>query len=169
MQWRKSAMEVYEVLRSRRDNGAWFSVQFIRKRTGFSQPTISTALTDLRIAGHVEAGMAPNGRPHRYRAASNKPLHRPGKDVCTRCGGSLGDRWAVCVECLPFNPAGSYEMSEQGDNIPQCIEMKVRLYTERYAAGLAMSPEPYTSPMPGRASEERSYDDSHLLRALRGR
>lgn len=167
MTWRQSALDVHEALRSLRcDGDGYHSIQVLKDATGYSQPTISTALIDLRAAGRVEAGTEPDGRLHRFRASSCEPLTNPTDDTCSTCGGDRGNRHAVCADCLPFDPAGLYEMSELGDCIPDCIEMKVRLYTERYAAGLAMSPEPYTSPVPspGGANSERSYDDRHIPR-----
>jgi hypothetical protein len=91
-------------------------------------------------------------------------VERPGHPSCFRCGVALaGDYERLCKTCLPHDPAKAHPDVQPGS------PTKIDLLTARYAAGLPLWPEPYTSPMPGRASEERSYDDSHLLRALRGR
>lgn len=126
-------------------------MKLLKDQTGYSQPTISTALADLRLAGHIDVGLSPDGRPHRWRAASNKPLKMPADVDCTVCGKHRGDRASVCSECLPLDPKGLHVLSELAAYIPDAIEMKARLYTERYAAGLPMNPEPYTSPRPMRA------------------
>ena len=149
------SLRIFQFLQDRPDE--WHDILTVSRAVGITPGTASPAMRTLQRNYYAILEMRSVGEL-RDRAWIHS-VESPGEPCCGGCGARLtGGREAMCKVCLPLDPAKPHPDVQPGS------PTKASLLTERYAAGLPLWPEPYTSPMPGRASEERIYDDRHIPR-----